>query len=135
MADLSVTAANVGIAGDAKLVSGIAGEAITRGQPVYYDATLGKYFKAVNDDSAKATVVGIAQSGAAADGDYFIVQKTGSLITGATMTKGELYYVSATGGGICPFADLAAADYVSAIYRATSTTEAVLEIEVSGILL
>lgn len=135
MADLSITAANVGIGASAKLVTGTAGEAITRGQAVYYDSATKKYMKAVNDASGTAAVVGVAQSEAAADGDYIIIQKSGGILPGATMTKGQLYYLSATAGGICPFADLIAADYVTSVYRATSTTEAELDLNASGILL
>ena len=139
MADLTVTAANVGVASenDVVLIVGVAGEAIDRGEVVYYDSGVSppKYKLAANDTANKATATGLAQSESAADGDEIIIQMAGKVKAGATLTKGEIYYVSANAGKIAPFADLLAGDYVTSVYRATSTSEAQLDFDATGTLL
>lgn len=135
MADLSITPATVGIADDAKVVSGVAGEAIDRGEAVAFDDTTGKYVLADNTVEALASVVGIAQSDASADGDYLLVQKTGSIKFDATLTLGQLYYLSSTPGKIAPFSDLDSSDYVSSVFRATAASTAILDMDYTGIVL
>ena len=52
-----------------------------------------------------------------------VVALPGSDITiGATLTAGTAYYLSATAGGICPFADLGAGDRVIFLDIAKSTS-------------
>ena len=138
MADLSITSANVGV-NDANVRTATiqAGEAITRGEPVYRDSTASNKAKsAIATATASASVYGIAITEASADGDYIVVQTAGKIITGASgLTQGQMYYLSDTAGGgkICPFADLDSGDYVVGIYRATSATEANMVLENSGL--
>lgn len=98
MADLVVTPANVGVGSSAKVATVLAGEAIDRGEWVYYDALTSKYMLADNTDADRSVAVGQAQSAAAADGDYFILMRSGEGIPGATLNLGEEYYLSSTPG-------------------------------------
>src|SRR4051812_13410362 len=107
MADLSITANNVVVAGAAVTEAGTAGETITAGQPVYRDTSTGKYFKADNNGAAEMIrkARGIALNGAALNQPLAII-KSGDLTLGATLTPGTVYYLSDTPGGICPLADV-----------------------------
>tara|TARA_R100000152_G_C6781589_1_gene216433 strand:- start:5986 stop:6402 length:417 start_codon:yes stop_codon:yes gene_type:complete len=135
MADLSITAANVGVASSTcKTVTVQAGEAITRGMAVYLDGTnSNKAMKALNTAAASTTIYGIANDEAAADGDYISVITTGTIKTGASMTVGQAYYLSTNAGKICPFADLNTSDYINLVYRAATSTTAKMVLENSGI--
>jgi len=120
--DITVTATEV------ELVSGnaasyTAGETITAGMPLYLSSwTDNRVYKADNNtgDSRKVELVGIALHAATA-GQPIIVQTSGVIDIGATLTLGETYVVSATAGGIAPIADLSSS-YVSHIGIATDTT-------------
>jgi hypothetical protein len=123
MADLTVTAASVVAGANATKESGIAGETITAGQPVYKSTTTFKYMKADNNSATEAarSVRGIALNGAS-DGQPLVIQTKGDLTIGATMTAGIAYYLSDTAGGICPVADIGTGEYVSLIGVSKSTT-------------
>lgn len=122
-ADLTVTAASVLPSSDAVLQTGTAGEALTAGQPVYRKVADGKWYKAdCNSATAEVRIAaGISTVGAAA-GQPVVVQRSGSITIGATMTAGVVYYLSGTAGGIRPVADNTTGDYPQAIGIATSTT-------------
>jgi hypothetical protein len=123
MADLTITATSVIPGAAAVLEQGIFGETITAGQPVYKAAATQKWMKA-DTDSATAEVrvaTAIAVTGGAVN-QYGLVQKSGSITIGATLSAGVAYYLSGTAGGICPVADVAAGDYTQIIGLATSTT-------------
>lgn len=132
MADLVITVANVGVADSSKVVSGVAGATVTRGDALYFDSADSKYKPTDASAADTATVVGIAQT-EGGDGDYILVQKTGKVKLGAILTQGEVYYVSTNAGKIAPFADLVTGEYVSSIFRATSTSEAILDLDATGI--
>ena len=127
MADLVITAASVnpiGSTAQTKLVQ--AGEAIAQGEAVYLNSTDSKHYKADADLSeAAAKAVGVALTPSAMNG-YFVVQIGGSINLGATLTKGELYVVSATGGAIAPFGDLVAGDWITFLGVASSASELIL---------
>jgi len=135
MADLSITAANVGVASSiTKVVVVEAAEAITRGMAVYRNGSnSNKATKAINTASASTAVYGIAQSESASDGDFIAVATSGTIITGASMTVGQLYYLSSTAGKLMPYADLTTNDYINGVYRATTSTKAILVLENNGI--
>src|SRR5690349_19737444 len=111
MADLTITAANCVPGADARLEQGFAGETITAGMPVY-KASTGLWMKA---DSNSATALARQATGIALTGSSLnqpiVVQKSGSLTLGATMTAGIAYYLSDTAGGICPVADVGSGEY------------------------
>jgi hypothetical protein len=121
-ADLTVTAASVvRVTGDTE--TGTAGETLTAGQAVYKKASDSKWYKAdCNSATAEVRIASaIALNGGAA-GQPVVVQKTGSVTIGATMTAGTVYYLSGTAGGIRPVADNTTGDYPQTIGMATSTT-------------
>lgn len=135
MANLSITGANVGVASSLTKVAVIeAAVAITRGQAVYRDGTnSNKATLALNTATASTAVYGIAISESSGDGKFIAVATGGTIISGGSMTKGQLYYLSTTAGALMPYADLTTDDYINGVYRATSATEAILLFENKGI--
>lgn len=135
MADLTITVANVVPGTGATQQSGTAGEAITIGQCVYLKAADGKIYKAQADGTAgEAAAVGIATTTAAAAGQPISYQTSGTLAFGAILTKGEIYLVSATAGGIAPEADIVTTGhYVSILGVASSTSNLSVKLNASGI--
>lgn len=126
MADLTITAANVQPGSGAAIRNGTAGATITAGQVVYLDeATTGEWLLA-DADAASAVArgsgkIGIALNGAS-DGQPISVQTDGDITIGATMTAGVAYFLSPTAGGIAPYADILAGDFVTLVGVSTSTT-------------
>lgn len=132
MSDLSITAANIVSAAGSTRSTGIAGEAITRGQSVYLKESDGKYWKADNDSTAAiAAAVGIALTDSAA-GQPLVVHEGGNLAFGAILTVGEIYCVSSNAGGICPEADVGSGDFVTLLGVATTTSNLAVRIQASG---
>ena len=122
MADITITAANVKKGTGAQTQEGTAGESITAGMPVYLKSSDSKLYKAdANVTSAEAAIVRVALHVASAD-QPLIYQTSGPLTIGGTVVAGTAYYVSATAGGICPFADLSSTNYASQVGVATSTS-------------
>lgn len=139
MADLTITAANVLPGAKARLDrTGVAGETITAGQPVYRAADQ-KWYKAdSNSVTALARVAtGVSANGASANQPLDVILP-GDGVTfkpGATLTAGTTYYLSDTPGGICPLADVGTGEYVQIIGVAISTTEMTLTLAASGVAL
>jgi hypothetical protein len=111
MAALSITATQVlPVSGPQE--HGIAGEAVTQGQAVYFAST-GKWLKAQADgttDEAGANGYGIALSAAGADMQPLAVAKPGAIVTlgaGAAPAAGVVYFIGGTAGALNPAADLA----------------------------
>lgn len=108
MADITVTAANVVPQSNAKThYDRLANVAITAGESVSIDPTTGKIVLADNDagGAAGTGTAGIAVASVGA-GNICPYQNDGDLAIGATLVVGAPYFVSSTGGGICPAADL-----------------------------
>jgi hypothetical protein len=136
MADLSITAANVVAGSDARITYGTAGVAVTAGQAVYKDAADGK-FKLADCDSATVAArspVGLALHAAAANQPLAIIN-SGQVTIGATLTGGEVYYLSPNAGGIAPRADVLSGDNTVIIGIAKSTTVLDVSIKESGFTL
>lgn len=121
MADISITAANVVPGTSATQVQGTAGATITAGQAVYYDSASSLTWKLAQADgtaleSGSGTQYGIALCGASS-GQPFVVDTvdTNGITIGGTTVVGTIYCVSATAGGICPWADLASTNYVTVL--------------------
>lgn len=134
MADISITAANVVKGSDARTELGTAGATISAGQPVYLDSADGKLKLSDNNATGKKTVRGIALNGAA-DGQPLVIQRSGDVTIGATLTAGSRYYLSGTAGGIMPEADLASGMDVVLIGLAKSTTVLSINIQAPGVTL
>lgn len=134
MADLSITAANVGPKGTTLRIEIVqVGEAVTEGQPAYQSTTDDKYYQTdANASQEKARAVGIFMSAASTDG-YAILGKFGPINLGATLTVGETYVVSGTKGGIAPLADVTTGWYVTILGVASSASQLDLNIRVSEV--
>lgn len=134
MADLTITAANVLKGANAVEEPGYAGETVTAGQPVYLDPTTRLYMKADNNSAVAAARLprGIALNGASAN-QPLVIQRSGDITIGATLTAGTAYYLSDTPGGICPVADVGSGEYPCLIGIAKSTTVLGLGINYSGV--
>lgn len=129
MADLSITAANVVAGTGATVVRGYAGAAITAGQTVYLDTVNNEYLLADADSGTAAAKVpsGIALNGAA-DGQPLAVLTAGPVTLGSILTEGVSYYLSATAGGIAPYADLGSGDDV--VHLGIATSASVLDVKI-----
>jgi hypothetical protein len=123
MSDLVQNSANIVPSGNAPTTIGNSGAAITAGQPVYYNGTNWLPAKANgNAMQAGGTQVGIAQDSAPGTGQNVIIQTSGAMNVGATLTNGVIYCISNTTGAICPVTDLGAGNFITILGMATSTT-------------
>jgi hypothetical protein len=123
MADLSITAANVLMSAAGKKSEGIAGEAISAGQPVYKDSSDGNKLKLTDANAAgKRGVVGIALNDAATGQPVHFCISDPALAIGATVSIGYVAILSATPGGIAPVADAASGMEVVILGVGVSTT-------------
>lgn len=134
MADLSVTAANCVQGSDARTEVGISGETITAGMAVYKAAATGKWMKADADGSGEAhTAGGISLTGSSLN-QPIVVQTSGDITLGATLTANTPYFLSgAAAGGICPIADVGAGEYLQEIGIAISTTVLRMSMKATGV--
>lgn len=115
MADLSVTANEVLKGSGATSKRGTAGETMTAGQLVYLDSTTGNYKLAQADDASTDEIAGITLHGSAS-GQPIEILTGGTIDLGVTLTVGEVYCLSAgSAGGIAPYGDLVASNYVSVV--------------------
>lgn len=130
MATITLTAANVRVGTLGTSSVGTAGEAIASGDLVYLKAGDGKYWKAVNTTEAEADYVGVALSNAEVDVKFAFLNAingvTGLEHTTGVWTQGKTYVVGDTAGTMMDAADIAAADYVTVVAVASSTTAVVL---------
>lgn len=123
MADYSTTAASVLASGTAQKVrTGLAGETIVAGQPLYIDSADGDSLKLARATSAKYQCVGISTSGAADGQPVAYVSADVAFVFGATLAIGDVVVVSATAGKFAPYGDLVSGDYVCILGAAISTT-------------
>lgn len=130
MTDLSITAGNVVRGSNAQTEAGTAGATITAGQAVYRDTSDEKY-KLADCDSGTAAVRsprGIALNGAS-DGQPLTIIRQGDVTIGATLTPGLAYFLSATPGGIAPYADLTTGDYP--VYLGIAKSASVLNVDIN----
>jgi len=135
MANLAPTAASVIAAAGARVKDVVAGETITAGMVVYKKTADGsKYWKAINDDETSAAAEGIAINGASRNQPMRICTG-GNINPGATVVLALPYTVAGTAGMLCPQADVASADYMTILGIATTTSNILLDIDVSGALL
>lgn len=134
MADLSITATSVVPGANAVTIQGTAGETITAGQAVYKSSTTNKWMKAdSNSGTAEArTPTGIALTGSSLN-QPIVVQKSGDIAIGATLTANTAYYLSDTAGGICPVADVGSGEYLTQLGIARTTAILQLDIESTGV--
>jgi len=109
MPDLTQTPASVKPGSGAQRQTGVAGEAITAGGPVFKDAvsgsaTNGQLLHSDANVATRAIVHGIALNSAAL-GQAVVYQTAGEIDLGATLVVGNLLIASANPGKIAPSAD------------------------------
>lgn len=136
MANLTITAASVLAGSNVLTESGLAGEAVTAGQPVYWNPATKRFGLA---DANSATAAARAPRGialnSATSGQPVTVAKSGDITLGAVLTAGTAYYLSDTPGAICPVADVGAGEYVVLLGLAKSASVLALDIQVTGVSL
>lgn len=129
MADLTITAANVLAAADAKTRIVTAGTTLARGKVVCRESD-GRYGLAQANTGNARRAEGICLSDAAI-GQLVVItapEEGGNINLGATLTVGQIYVVSAaSAGGIAPYADLASGHYVVMIGIATSASNLLMK--------
>lgn len=134
MADITITATSVLTSGTKQ--QGTLGETVTAGQAVYKKSSDSKWYKAQADGTAEengSNGIAIAMTGGATGQGFLYVDKAGVTVTiGGTVAAGTEYYVSATAGGICPFADLVSTNRVCRIGYADSTSTIVTDFKYMG---
>lgn len=120
MADISITPGSV-LPGTSAVTSvpgttDVYGETVTAGMAVYLKVSDKKIYKALaNGTAAQAAHIGIARIGGSA-GQPAIWQSGGTIAIGGTTVAGTIYCLSKNNaGGIGPWADLAATNYVSIV--------------------
>lgn len=134
MADVSITAANVLAGSNASSENGVAGEAIAQGKVVYKSSTTGKWMLADNNSgTAEANIAGGIALTAAAVNQPVIVQRSGDITVGGSLTAGATYFLSDTPGGICPDADVGSGENVCQLGVAKSATVLALAIQNPGV--
>lgn len=135
MTDISITATAVLPGSNATVENGTLGATVTTGQVVYKSSTTG--FWALADNNAATaevrTATGIALNGGAT-GQPVRVLRSGDLTLNAVLTAGTAYYLSES-GGICPLADIGAAEFVVLLGLAKSTTVLAVDIQYPGVSL
>lgn len=138
MVDLVITAASVVPGSNANQVVGTAGETIAAGKTVYLASATNKWMLL---DSNAATAegrgsddgnVGVALTGSSLN-QPIVVEKSGDITIGGTLTPGLAYFQSDTPGGICLVADLGAGEYVLQLGLATSATVLALRPKYTGV--
>ncbi len=133
MADLTITAANVGAVTGYRSVPVIYGAAVAHGEPVYKKSSDSKYYPA--DAATNPEAIGIALTPGFAADDVGIILTAGPLYLGAILTAGEHYVVSATAGKIAPRGDLIATNTLTSLGIALSTTVLDVQINQTGVVL
>ena len=124
MADISITAANFVPSANATIIQGVAGEAMTRGQTLYYDSTnaLYKLFSATN--TSKDVLAGLACEDAATNQPMLVVTKDPALVIGGAAASGDTVWGSNVAGGMTKtFADVVSTwrVWVLGVANATNT--------------
>ena len=84
-----------------QLTTGVLGETVEAGQPLYQSSADNKYYECDGDtvDPANASFDGFALNGGDED-DTISIQTGGSIYLGVSATQGMFYCVSATKGNI-----------------------------------
>lgn len=141
MADLVITAASVLASAQASKAQGIAGAAITAGQPIYRDtADLDAYnrgkVKLADANGASAAVQtceGIALHAAASGQPIEYATLDPDFTHGLTgVLPGDCVILSSGAGALCLVADLASGHRLNVVLAVTSATKGVLKITTAG---
>jgi len=138
MALISMTPADLRMGTGTTTSQGIAGETIVPWDFLYLKASDGKYWKGINTTAAEATIVAVALTYAAADGELAIaVINPGVSYLGnasAAWTKGLNYVVGDVAGQLMLPGDLTAGQFHTLGGIAASTTSLLLYSTNSGLV-
>lgn len=129
--ELTQTAANVVAGTGAQIKQGIASDTITAGNPVYRH-TDGTFKRTVASTLLGAAAHGIALNGASS-GQPIDYCTAGNINIGATLTVGQTYSVGASTGKIELLPTAEPSTYMTKLGIATTTSNLVLDIYVSGV--
>lgn len=134
MADISITAANVAATNPTGSNRGIAGATITQGQPLYLDSADNRLKLADANASASTKVpVGISLNAASAGQPVNHTNADASFTVGATLSIGDVLYLSNTAGGItATYGDLSTGSAVIVLGVMVTTTTANLNFTIGG---
>lgn len=134
MADLTITAANVAPGTNAETEDGFLAETVTAGALLYKRATDGKFGLCDNNSSTPEvrTPYGIALNGGTAN-QGVVVQRSGRVSIGATVTVGTAYFSSSNPGGIAVGADNTSGKFPAFVGFATATTQIDIDLKYSGV--
>lgn len=122
--DLAITASAVVPSGNARIASAPCGATIAAGQLIYLDSTdtdaqgrgKAKLADCNSGTAAVRAVAGMAISSASAGSEIAYVWHDPALVIAASgLTANTVYILSATAGGVAPFADLTTGWYLSVI--------------------
>lgn len=124
MADITVTVGNVKWVSGTRPIVAKAGATVTRGQAAYLNTTTGEHELADADNDATSVFAGMFLTDGY-DGSDVLIAPPGAVINwGATLTAGTIYVLSTTTGGVAPWADLVAGDYVVVLAIGAGTANA-----------
>lgn len=137
MSLISITAANVLPSTTASIVTGIAGAALTQGQPVYIDTADSNKIKLCDSNGAglQLTLAGITVN-AASSGQRisYCTADTVGFTLGGTLTAGLPVYVGNTAGSLTQdLTDLAASSTVMQLGGATTTALMLINPQIFGV--
>lgn len=123
--DLSITASSVKPGANAVVRTWTAGEAILAGQLVYFNSSDFKVYLADGNHATAAVrdVYAIALTSSALGAPCTVDLDDDDLTIGATVTNGVVYGLSATAGGIAPWADQTTGWYPAAVAVGKSSTK------------
>lgn len=134
MSDLSITATAVKKTTTTTLSTQYdAGEAMTAGMMCYLKSSDSKLYKANSSDTTKYAWYGMVMNQAVAADQPVLVATSGDITMGSILTAGEFYFVSGTGGGLQPYADLGSGEYIGLAGYATTATNLKLSKVLTGV--
>lgn len=131
MADVTFTASAVLKSESAEVADGVAGASIAQGNYLYLDASDGKLKLADATSAAKAAVVGMAITAAAANQPVRYI--TGGDVTVDGLTVGQVYVLSATAGKMCLKTDLVSTNFVTILGGGKTATNFRLAVTALGV--
>lgn len=136
MSAISITASAVlpVTTSNPNVISGIAGAAITQGQPIYLDSATNTLKLADANDAAAYQVVGVSIN-AASSGQKVSYQSSGIITIGSTQLAGnDLWLFSTAGTMTVTPADLVSGFYNVHIGTYLTTTTVLLNITIGGLI-
>lgn len=134
MSDLSITATAVTTTSTTTLSTQYkAGEAMTAGMMCYLKTSDSKLYKANSSDTTKYAWFGMVLNQAVAADQVALVATAGDITMGSILTAGEFYFVSGTGGGLQPYADLGSGEYIALAGYATTASNLKLSKILTGV--